>query len=62
MVLNTTSAPLDMISLVPLRPRRDCYSPAGDDHPLASASGPSGEWKEDDFDVLADGESCRPHL
>jgi len=28
----------------------------------ASASGPSGEWKEDDFDVLADGESCRPHL
>jgi hypothetical protein len=28
----------------------------------ASASRPSGEWSDDDFDVLADRRSCRPHL
>src|SRR5262249_34729343 len=28
----------------------------------ASASRPSGDWSADDFDVLADGEVCRPYL
>src|SRR2546430_11686161 len=28
------------LSQVPLRPRRDCYPPAGDDHPLASSGVP----------------------
>jgi hypothetical protein len=28
----------------------------------ASASRPSGEWNDDDFDVLADGKVVRSHL
>jgi hypothetical protein len=28
----------------------------------ASASRPSGEWSEDDYDALADGVAVRPHL
>ena len=28
----------------------------------AAANRPSGDWNDDDYDVLADGGRCRPHL